>query len=39
MSYDCQTIFTKKLILFYHFGTCQRLDEPSLVYKKLRKVL
>nr|DAZ01451.1 MAG TPA: hypothetical protein [Caudoviricetes sp.] len=31
--------FYQKLILFYHFGTCQRPNEPSLVYKNLRKVL
>ena len=29
----------KKLILFYHFWTCQRHNITSLVYKNLRKVL
>nr|DAZ38840.1 MAG TPA: hypothetical protein [Caudoviricetes sp.] len=31
--------FYQKLILFYHFRTCQRLNTTSLVYKNLRKVL
>nr|DAL47696.1 MAG TPA_asm: hypothetical protein [Caudoviricetes sp.] len=31
--------FLQKLILFYHFWTYQRPNEPSLVYKNLRKVL
>nr|DAW00877.1 MAG TPA: hypothetical protein [Caudoviricetes sp.] len=31
--------FYQKLILFYHFLTYQRPNEPSFVYKKLRKIL
>nr|DAW04941.1 MAG TPA: hypothetical protein [Caudoviricetes sp.] len=31
--------FLQKLILFYHFGICQRPNTTSFVYKNLRKVL
>nr|DAV78956.1 MAG TPA: hypothetical protein [Caudoviricetes sp.] len=30
--------FYQKLILFYHFGTCQEPNTTILVYKNLRKV-
>lgn len=33
------TLLLKKLVLFYHFWTCQRPNTTSLVYKNLRKVL